>query len=106
MISPPGAQIGGTASLTVEDPSSGFFAPPTILIAPNLRSSNSTDLQSSNQSGIQGSNPPDYDSLQLSIPSNLQLSKTSDTKTFPSNLLEADFPVMLIRHFKTVQELV
>ena len=52
LIISPGAQIGGTARLTVDDPSSGFFATPTLLLAGHLGSYNSPDLKRFNPSNL------------------------------------------------------
>ena len=101
LIISPGAQIGGTARLTVDDPSSGFFATPTLLLAGHLGSSNSPDLKRFNPSNLQN-----LENLEFSSPSNLQLSGTSDMKSYPSTFLEPDFPILLLRHFTTVQKLV
>ena len=80
--------MGGEAAFTEDNPSSGFFASPTILHAGRLRSADPSNLQTS-------SHP--------SLPS----SKTADSiQTFASNQIEADFPILILRHFTTVQELV
>ena len=101
LIISPGAQIGGTARLTVDDPSSGFFATPTLLLAGHLGSYNSPDLKRFNPSNLKN-----LENLEFSSPSNLQLSGTSDMKSYPSTFLEPDFPILLLRHFTTVQKLV
>ena len=81
-----GAQMGGEAAFTEDNPSSGFFASPTILHAGRLRSADPSNPQISSHPSL----PSSADSIQ----------------TFASNQIEADFPILILRHFTTVQELV
>ena len=78
--------MGGEAAFTEDNPSSGFFASPTILHAGRLRSADPSNPQISSHPSL----PSSADSIQ----------------TFASNQIEADFPILILRHFTTVQELV
>ena len=78
--------MGGEAAFTEDNPSSGFFASPTILHAGRLQSADPSNPQISSHPSL----PSSADSIQ----------------TFASNQIEADFPILILRHFTTVQELV